>query len=66
MPIAPWSGGAVATVEEALGHAETIGYPLMIKAAAGGGGRGIRRVDDETALAAAFTSARAEALAGFR
>ena len=37
----------------------------MIKAAAGGGGRGIRRVDDETALAAAFTSARAEAQAAF-
>ena len=65
VPIAPWSNGAVATVEDALHHAESIGYPLMIKAAAGGGGRGIRRVDDGGALAGAFSSARAEALAAF-
>ena len=65
VPVAPWSGGAVASAEDALRHAESIGYPLMIKAAAGGGGRGIRRVDDEAALAAAFTSASTEALAAF-
>ena len=65
VPVAPWSGGPVETVEEALGHAERIGYPLMIKATAGGGGRGIRRVDDKAALAAAFTSARTEALQAF-
>ena len=46
VPVAPWSGGPVDTVEDAVRHAEAIGYPLMIKAAAGGGGRGIRRVDD--------------------
>ena len=45
VPVAPWSGGPVETVEEALRHAARIGFPLMIKAAAGGGGRGIRRVD---------------------
>ena len=65
VPVAPWSGGPVETAEEALGHAERIGYPLMIKATAGGGGRGIRRVDDKAALAAAFTSARTEALQAF-
>ena len=43
MPVAPWSDGPVETLEEAREHAERIGFPLMIKAAAGGGGRGIRR-----------------------
>src|SRR5215217_3992603 len=41
IPVAPWSGGPVETADEALRHAARIGLPLMIKAAAGGGGRGI-------------------------
>ena len=45
VPVAPWSGGPVDTVEDALRHATRIGFPLMVKATAGGGGRGIRRVD---------------------
>ncbi|MGP0053748.1 MAG: carboxyl transferase domain-containing protein [Solirubrobacteraceae bacterium] len=65
VPVAPWSGGPVATVKEAQQHADTIGLPLMIKASAGGGGHGIRRVDDLNALPAAFASARAEALQAF-
>ncbi len=65
VPVAPWSGGAVENVEDALAHAHRIGYPLMIKAAAGGGGRGIRRVDDSHSLPAAFNSARAEAVQAF-
>ena len=65
VPVAPWSRGAVKSVEEAVEHAERIGFPLMIKAAAGGGGRGIRRVDDLAALPSAFASARAEALQAF-
>jgi biotin carboxylase len=65
VPIVPWSGGPVATMEEALAHADRIGLPVMIKAAAGGGGRGIRRVDELSALAAAFASARGEALEAF-
>ena len=65
VPIAPWSGGPVESLDEARRHAGTIGYPLMIKATAGGGGRGIRRVDDEDGLAAAFESARAEGLKAF-
>ena len=65
VPVAPWSGGPVATVEEAREHAERIGYPLMIKATAGGGGRGIRRVTAGQQLAAAFRSARDEARRSF-
>src|ERR1700712_3229229 len=42
VPVAPWSRGAVDTLEDALVKAEDIGYPLMLKASAGGGGRGIR------------------------
>ena len=38
LPVAPWSGGEVATLDDALIAAERIGYPLMLKAAAGGGG----------------------------
>ncbi len=65
VPVAPWSDGPVASADEAMGHAERIGFPLMIKAAAGGGGRGIRRVEEPAGLAAAFASARAEALQAF-
>ncbi|MET0727487.1 MAG: carboxyl transferase domain-containing protein [Acidimicrobiales bacterium] len=65
VPVAPWSGGPVDTVEAARRLAGEIGYPLMIKATAGGGGRGIRRVDDDDGLEAAFNSARAEGLNAF-
>ncbi len=65
VPVAPWSGGPVETADEALRHGERIGFPLMIKAAAGGGGRGIRRVETPNALPAAFASAQAEALQAF-
>ena len=44
VPVVPWSGGPVETVAEARHAAERLGYPMMIKACAGGGGRGIRRV----------------------
>jgi len=46
VPVAPWSGGAVSTIEAAHREAARLGYPVMIKASAGGGGRGIRRPDD--------------------
>ena len=65
VPVAPWSGGAVDDLEATRHHAEAIGYPLMIKATAGGGGRGIRRVDDAAGLAEAFESARSEGLKAF-
>ena len=65
VPVAPWSAGPVDSLDEARQHAAKIGYPLMIKASAGGGGRGIRRVDDEEGLAEAFASARTEGLKAF-
>ncbi len=65
VPVAPWSGGAVDTLDQAIRHAEKIGYPLMVKATAGGGGRGIRRAEDASGLAPAFERARAEAEQAF-
>src|SRR4051812_23807718 len=61
VPVAPWSGGPVEALDEAVAHAERLGFPLMIKAAAGGGGRGMRRVDAMEELAGCFERARAEA-----
>ena len=65
VPVAAWSGGAVETLDEALVAAERIGYPLMLKAAAGGGGRGIRRIDSPEALAESFERTRDEAARAF-
>ena len=65
VPVSPWSGGIVEHVEDAVAHAEAIGFPLMVKAVAGGGGRGIRTVDSMEALAEAFESAQAEAHEAF-
>src|SRR4029078_92834 len=65
VPVAAWSNGPVESIEAAREHAERIGYPLMIKAAAGGGGRGIRRGDAAPQLAAALVGARAQALRAF-
>ncbi|MFC5996380.1 biotin carboxylase N-terminal domain-containing protein [Pseudonocardia hispaniensis] len=61
VPMAAWSGGPVAGIEEARAHAESIGYPLMVKATAGGGGRGIRLVTRAEELDEAFERARSEA-----
>jgi acetyl/propionyl-CoA carboxylase alpha subunit/acetyl-CoA carboxylase carboxyltransferase component len=60
VPMAPWSGGPVADLDAARAHAATIGYPLMVKATAGGGGRGIRLVTRPEELAEAFTRASSE------
>ena len=65
VPVAPWSRGGVDTLEEALASAEHIGYPLMLKATAGGGGRGIRRVDSATELEDAYQRTRDEAERAF-
>jgi acetyl/propionyl-CoA carboxylase alpha subunit/acetyl-CoA carboxylase carboxyltransferase component len=65
VPVAPWSRGAVATLEEALAAAQGIGYPLMLKATAGGGGRGIRVVTTAADLTEAFERTSAEALRAF-
>ncbi|TMA34076.1 MAG: ATP-grasp domain-containing protein, partial [Deltaproteobacteria bacterium] len=65
VPVAPWSGAAVDDEAAAARSAERLGYPLVVKAAAGGGGRGIRMVESAAALPAAFRSAAAEARAAF-
>ena len=65
VPVAPWSHGPVETVDEALTHARRLGYPLLIKATAGGGGHGIRKVTTEHQLVDAFESARSEAFKAF-
>ena len=65
VPVAPWSRGAVGSLEEALEAAENIGYPLMLKATAGGGGRGIRMVDSAAALEDAFQRTADEAQRAF-
>lgn len=64
-PVVPGSEGAVATDADALRVAEDIGYPVLLKAVAGGGGRGIRRVDSPDELAALWKTASAEAQASF-
>lgn len=65
VPVIPGSDGAIATVEQAIAIADKIGYPVMLKAAAGGGGKGIRKVLAKEDLAAAFQSAQQEAKAAF-
>ena len=65
VPVVPWSGGPVHDADSAVIAADLLGYPVMIKAAAGGGGRGIRAVASAGDMAAAFTSAQAEAQHAF-
>lgn len=65
VPVIPGSKGEVTTTQEALEVADAIGYPVMLKASAGGGGKGIRKVERREDLVAAFESASQEALAAF-
>ena len=65
VPVIPGSDGEVFTAEEALEVAKRLGYPVMLKASAGGGGKGIRKVNTEEELAPAFESASQEAKAAF-
>src|SRR5690348_13576759 len=65
VPVAPWSRGEVATLGDALKAAEHIGYPLMLKATAGGGGRGIRVVATPDDLTDAYERTSQEALRSF-
>ncbi|HSX68248.1 carboxyl transferase domain-containing protein [Nocardioides sp.] len=65
VPVAPWSNGPVETLEEALAAAEVIGYPMMLKATAGGGGRGIRKVSTEAELTDSYQRTRDEAERAF-
>jgi acetyl-CoA carboxylase biotin carboxylase subunit len=65
IPVVPGSDGGVSTVEEAMAAAEAIGFPVLIKAAAGGGGRGMKVAKDMDSLAEAVATAQSEAAAAF-
>jgi acetyl-CoA carboxylase biotin carboxylase subunit len=65
LPVVPGSDGAIDDLEDAISWAKKIGYPVMLKAAAGGGGKGMRAVMNETEMADAFEITRAEAKSGF-
>ena len=65
LPLVPGSPGAVATLDEATRIGADVGYPLLVKAASGGGGRGMKVAETEAGLAEAFSSARSEAKAAF-
>lgn len=60
VPTLPWSGKAIESLEEAESIAASIGYPVILKSANGGGGRGIRKVFDQSQLAAQFKSVSEE------
>ena len=66
VPVVPGSNGVVENPEEARAVSEKIGYPVLIKAAGGGGGRGMQVVRQPSDMESAYTIARAEAKASFR
>ena len=65
LPSVPWSEGALESLEHALKLADKIGYPVMLKAASGGGGKGMRPVMAKSEMAEAFQLTKAEAKSGF-
>ena len=65
LPVVPGSDGAVETLEQAIEIAEKIGYPVMLKAAAGGGGRGMRPVMSQDDMSEAFQLTKNEAKSAF-
>ena len=65
IPVLPGSEGAVCDASEAAAIARDIGYPILLKAAAGGGGRGISLVEDDSGMAAIFARSRRESEAAF-
>ena len=65
IPVVPWSRGPVETLADAFSHAERLGFPLLVKATAGGGGRGIRRLHTADELSKVFEAARSEAFKAF-
>jgi acetyl-CoA carboxylase biotin carboxylase subunit len=65
VPVVPGSEGAITDIADAAKRAVEVGYPIILKAAAGGGGRGMRVVEDESYLENAFLAAEAEAITAF-
>lgn len=65
LPVVPGSDGAIKNLNDALKWADKIGYPVMLKASAGGGGRGIRAVNSREDMAEAYQMTKNEAMSGF-
>ena len=65
VPVIPGSSGVLNTLEDAKNEARRLGYPVMVKASAGGGGKGIRVVRNEEALEKAYAAAKSETKAAF-
>ncbi|WP_457594628.1 acetyl-CoA carboxylase biotin carboxylase subunit [Hydrogenimonas sp.] len=65
VPVIPGSDGAIKGVEEAKRLAKEMGFPVILKAAAGGGGRGMRVVEDESYIENAYLAAESEAITAF-
>jgi len=66
VPVVPGTDGLLQSLDEAKGIARQMGYPVMIKATAGGGGKGMRIVWEEAEMEKAYTTAKAEAAASFK
>lgn len=65
VPVVPGSDGAISDITDAAKRAKEVGYPVILKAAQGGGGRGMRVVEDESYLQNAFLAAESEAITAF-
>ncbi len=65
VPVLPWSNRALNDEKDAIEISKKIGFPVLIKASSGGGGRGMKLVHTQAALASAFTMARTEAISAF-
>jgi acetyl-CoA carboxylase biotin carboxylase subunit len=65
VPVVPGTPGPVGSIEEVRAVAEKMGYPVLIKAAGGGGGKGMRRVDEAAELESAYRMAKSEAKSAF-
>lgn len=65
VPVVPGSDGAITDMKDAKKRAKEVGYPVILKAAQGGGGRGMRVVEDESYLENAFLAAESEAITAF-
>ncbi len=65
VPVVPGSDGAIDDIKDAAERAKVVGYPVILKAAQGGGGRGMRVVEEEAGLKNAFLAAESEAITAF-
>lgn len=65
VPVLPWSNKALSDEKEAIEISKKIGFPVLIKASSGGGGRGMKLVHTQASLASAFNMAKMEALSAF-